>query len=141
MTNYTQQKKEGSMDKSNSIVAIYPSHTDAEAAVKELQKSGFNLKQLSIVGRDYHTDEHVVGYYNVGDRMKAWGKTGAFWGRAVGTFVRFSVLLGSRIGADSQLDRRGAGRRHRVGRSERDWGRLIQHRHPQGQHFAVRVST
>lgn len=22
----------------------------------------------------------VVGYYNAGDRMKAWGKAGAFWG-------------------------------------------------------------
>jgi hypothetical protein len=22
----------------------------------------------------------VVGYYNTGDRMKYWGKTGAFWG-------------------------------------------------------------
>ena len=68
------------MDKNNSVVAIYPSHSTAEAAVKELQKSGFNMKKLSIVGRDYHTDEHVVGYYNTGDRMKAWGKTGAFWG-------------------------------------------------------------
>jgi uncharacterized membrane protein len=68
------------MNKNNSIVAIYPSHTAAEAAVKELQQSGFDMKKLSIVGRDYHTDEHVVGYYNVGDRMKAWGKTGAFWG-------------------------------------------------------------
>ena len=68
------------MNKNNSIVAIYPSHTEAEAAVKELQQSGFDMKKLSIVGRDYHTDEHVVGYYNVGDRMKAWGKTGAFWG-------------------------------------------------------------
>jgi uncharacterized membrane protein len=68
------------MNKNNAIVAIYPSHTEAEAAVKELQQSGFDMKKLSIVGRDYHTDEHVVGYYNVGDRMKAWGKTGAFWG-------------------------------------------------------------
>jgi hypothetical protein len=68
------------MDKINSIVATYPSHTAAEAAVKELQKSGFNLKQLSIIGRDYLTEEHVVGYYNAGDRMKAWGKRGAFWG-------------------------------------------------------------
>ena len=68
------------MNKNNSTVAIYPSHTEAEAAVKELQQSGFDMKKLSIVGRDYHTDEHVVGYYNVGDRMKAWGKTGAFWG-------------------------------------------------------------
>jgi hypothetical protein len=38
------------------------------------------MKSLSIVAKDYHTDEHVVGYYTTGDRMKRWGKTGAFWG-------------------------------------------------------------
>ena len=74
------------MSNNNSVVAIYPTHTAAEAAIKELQKSGFDLKKLSIVGRDYHTDEHVVGYYNVGDRMKVWGKTGAFWGGVWGLF-------------------------------------------------------
>ena len=68
------------MTKDNSIVAIYPSHTAAEGAVKELQQSGFDMKKLSIVGRDYHTEEHVVGYYNAGDRMKYWGGVGAFWG-------------------------------------------------------------
>jgi uncharacterized membrane protein len=68
------------MTKNNSVVAIYKSHAEAEAAVKELQQSGFDMKKLSIVGRDYHTDEHVVGYYNTGDRMKYWGKLGAFWG-------------------------------------------------------------
>lgn len=74
------ERKNMSMSKNNSIVAIYPSHTAAETAVKELQQSGFDMKKLSIVGRDYHTDEHVVGYYNTGDRVQAWGKTGAFWG-------------------------------------------------------------
>ena len=68
------------MNNKNSTVAIYPSHTSAEAAIKELQQSGFDMTKLSIVGRDYHTDEHVVGYYNTGDRMKYWGKLGAFWG-------------------------------------------------------------
>lgn len=68
------------MNQTNSIVAIYKSHAEAEAGVKELQRSGFNMKQLSIVAREYHTDEHVVGYYNAGDRMKYWGKVGAFWG-------------------------------------------------------------
>lgn len=63
-----------------SAVATYLTHETAEAAIKELQKSGFDMKKLSIVGRDYNTDEHVVGYYNTGDRMKAWGKAGAFWG-------------------------------------------------------------
>lgn len=68
------------MKSNNSIVATYPSHAAAEEAVKELQQCGFDMKKLSIIARDYHTDEHVVGYYNVGDRMKMWGKTGAFWG-------------------------------------------------------------
>jgi uncharacterized membrane protein len=67
-------------NKNNAVVAIYKSHVEAEAAIKELQQSGFDMKKLSIVGRDYHTDEHVVGYYNAGDRMKYWGKVGAFWG-------------------------------------------------------------
>jgi hypothetical protein len=49
------------MTKNNSIVAIYPTHTAAESAIKELQQSGFDMKKLSIVGRDYHTDEQVVG--------------------------------------------------------------------------------
>jgi hypothetical protein len=38
------------------------------------------MKKLSVVGKDYHTDEQVVGYYNAGDRMKHWGNWGAFWG-------------------------------------------------------------
>src|ERR1700688_2427496 len=64
----------------NSVVAIYPTHTEADQAVKELQRSGVDMHKLSIVGRGYHTDEHAVGYYNTGDRMKYWGKVGAFWG-------------------------------------------------------------
>ena len=68
------------MSETNSVVAIYGTHAQAEEAVKELQKSGFDMKKMSIVGKDYHTDEHVVGYYNTGDRMKYWGKMGAFWG-------------------------------------------------------------
>ena len=36
----------------NAIVATYESHPEAEAAVKELQRAGFNMKNLSIVGRD-----------------------------------------------------------------------------------------
>jgi hypothetical protein len=64
----------------NSVVAIYPTHTEADQAVKELQRGGVEMHKLSIVGKGYHTDEHAVGYYNAGDRMKYWGKVGAFWG-------------------------------------------------------------
>src|ERR1700691_383974 len=68
------------MSGTNSVVAIYDTHEQAEHAIKELQEAGVDMKSLSIAGKDTHTDEHVVGYYNAGDRMKYWGKMGAFWG-------------------------------------------------------------
>ncbi len=68
------------MPELNAVLAVYGTHIDAEQAVKELQRGGVDMRALSIVGKDSHTDEHVVGYYNSGDRMKYWGKTGAFWG-------------------------------------------------------------
>jgi hypothetical protein len=77
------------MSEKNAAVAICNTHTEAEQVVKELQKSGYDMKKLSIVGKDYHTEEDVVGYYNTGDRMKKWGKLGALWGAFWG------ILFGS----------------------------------------------
>jgi hypothetical protein len=68
------------MPATNSVVAVYNSHEEAEGAVKALQQAGVDMKSLSIAGRGTYTDEHVIGYYNAGDRMKYWGKVGAFWG-------------------------------------------------------------
>ena len=56
------------------------------------------MKKMSIVGKDYHTDEQVVGYYNTGDRMKYWGTMGAFWGGIWGMAVRSRFLHDSRLG-------------------------------------------
>jgi hypothetical protein len=71
------------MTKDPAVVAVYGTHAAAEAAVDQLQRAGFDLKKLSIVGKDYHTEAHVVGYYNTGDRVRYWGKLGAF-GEACG---------------------------------------------------------
>ena len=68
------------MSGNNSVVAIYHTHAGAEEAVKELQRGGIDMHKLSIIGKGDHSDEQVVGYYNAGDRMKYWGKVGAFWG-------------------------------------------------------------
>jgi hypothetical protein len=73
-------KSDQSISDPKAVVAVYNTHSEAEAGVKELQKGGFDTKKLSIIGKDYHTEEHVVGYYNSGDRMKYWGKMGALWG-------------------------------------------------------------
>jgi len=101
------------MAENHAVVGVYNSHTEAEASIKELQRSGFDMKKLSIVGKDYHTEEHVVGYYNVGDRMKVWGKLGAFWGGfwgllfgsamffipGIGPLIVFGPLVGWIVGA------------------------------------------
>ena len=54
--------------------------------MKKLTAAGFDMKNLSVVGKGYHTDEKVVGFYNTGDRVKFWGKRGAFWGGFWGLF-------------------------------------------------------
>jgi hypothetical protein len=80
-------------------VAVYPDHREAEAAVKMLQHGGFDMTKLSIVGADYHSEEDVVGYYNTGDRMKAWGTTGAFWGGIWGLLFGAAFFIVPGIGA------------------------------------------
>jgi len=77
------------MTEKNSCVGIYNTHQEAEQAIKDLDKAGFDMKKLSIVGKGYHSDEDAIGYYNTGDRVKFWGKQGAFWGGLWG------LLLGS----------------------------------------------
>ena len=68
------------MDKHQTAIAVFPDHNSAEMAVKTLAASGFDMKNLSVVGKGYHSEEKVVGFYNIGDRIKFWGSRGAFWG-------------------------------------------------------------
>ena len=75
------------MTKHNTVAASYKSHTEAEAAIRELQHSGFDLKKLSIAAPDHRMNGRMIGYYNIGDRMKYWKETRAFWGGVWGLFA------------------------------------------------------
>jgi len=68
-------------------VSVFGSHTLAEEAVRELGRADFDMAALSILGQDYHSEEHVVGFYNAGDRVRHWGKLGAFWGGLFGLLL------------------------------------------------------
>jgi hypothetical protein len=68
----------------SNCVAVFDRHDQAEQAIRKLQHGGFDMKKLSIIGRDYHTEEHAVGFYNAGDHVRHWGKLGAFWGTVFG---------------------------------------------------------
>lgn len=73
----------------DTVLAVYPTQAEAQEAVKTLQHAAFDMRNLSIIGRDYHTEQDILGYYNSGDRIRFWGKLGAFWGGLSG------LLLGS----------------------------------------------
>ncbi len=68
------------MAETNTVVAVFPDHQAAESAVKKLADASFDIKRLSLIGKGYHTDEKVEGFYNAVDRVKFWGNRGAFWG-------------------------------------------------------------
>jgi hypothetical protein len=82
----------------NSVVAVFSQHSAAENAIKELKGGGFDIKKLAVVGRDYQTEDDVVGFYNTGDRMKYWGKWGAFWGGLWGLLFGAAFLIVPGIG-------------------------------------------
>ncbi len=71
---------ENQSGKNSAVVAVFTRHQDAENAVRKLAGGGFDMTHYSIVGQGYHSEEKVVGFYNIGDRIKFWGKNGAFWG-------------------------------------------------------------
>ena len=72
---------------------IFHSHQDADDAVRSLGRAGFDLKKLSVIGKGYHTDEHPVGFYTTGDRIRTWGGTGAFWGGIWGLLLAPAVFV------------------------------------------------
>ncbi len=45
------------------------------------------------MGKDYQTEEHVIGYYNAGDRMQFWGTRGALWGWLGGLLVGSALFV------------------------------------------------
>jgi hypothetical protein len=75
------------MAETNTVVAVFPDHQAAEGAVKKLADARFDITHLSIIGKGYHSDEKVEGFYNAGDRVKFWGSRGAFWGALWGWLI------------------------------------------------------
>jgi hypothetical protein len=82
----------------NSIVAVYEAAVDAGEGVSDLQKTGFNMMNLSLVAKESRSEDHIVGYYIAGNRMKYWGRMGAFWDGVCGFLSGAAFFLVPGIG-------------------------------------------
>ena len=98
------------MTRTDIAVAVYDCHTRAEAAVTALRRAGFNMKKISIIGRDYHIEEHVVGLLNAGDQAKIFDKLGAFWGGLMGVLSGSAMMFLPGVGHVIVLGPLAAGR-------------------------------
>ncbi len=63
----------------NKVLQITQAPRSLLDAVKKLEKSGYNTKQLSNSGPNHKADKIHDGPFGMKDRVKAWG-TGALWG-------------------------------------------------------------
>lgn len=81
------------MENVNSPFYVFNTHVEAEDAIQTLSRSGFDMKKLSLVGKGYHTEEHPLGFYTAGDRIRTWGGTGAFWGGIWGLLLGPAVFF------------------------------------------------
>lgn len=81
------------MERTDQAFYVFNTHTEAEEAIQALSRAGFDVTKLSLVGKGYHSEEHPVGFYTSGDRIKTWGSTGAFWGGVWGLLVAPAVFL------------------------------------------------
>ena len=81
------------MSNPDSAFFVFDTHAAAEEAIRTLGQSGFDMKKLSLVGKGYHSEEKPMGFYTTGDRIKAWGSTGAFWGGIWGLLLAPAVFV------------------------------------------------
>jgi hypothetical protein len=86
------------MPENDVVVAVFGAHVAAEDAVKQLHKSNYDIRKLSIVVNACHVEEHVAGFYNAGDRMKNWGVCGAVWGGTLGLLFGAALSVTPGIG-------------------------------------------
>lgn len=81
------------MSHPDSAFFVFDTHDAAENAIRTLSRSGLDMKQLSLVGKGYHSEERPMGFYTAGDRIKVWGGTGAFWGGIWGMLLAPAVFV------------------------------------------------
>jgi hypothetical protein len=81
------------MNNAISPVFVFNTRTQAEEAIQKLSHAGFDMKKLSLIGKGYHSEEHPVGFYTSGDKIRAWGGAGAFWGGIWGILLAPAVLF------------------------------------------------
>ncbi len=69
------------MNNKNSCIAIYSTCQAVENILDKLQKAGFDLRLISVMGKGFHGDAHAIGFYTSNDQNRYLGAQSAFWNK------------------------------------------------------------
>jgi hypothetical protein len=81
------------------VIAVYPDHTSAEDAVRQLQKEGIPMQNLSIIGKDFQAVEQPLGFVTTGTVAGTGAQVGAWTGGIFGLLVGAAFLILPGVGA------------------------------------------
>jgi hypothetical protein len=81
------------------VIAVYPDHASAEDAVRRLQSNGISMQNVSIIGKDFQTAEHPLGFITAGSGAKDGARVGAWTGGLFGLLVGAAFLVLPGVGA------------------------------------------
>ena len=77
------------------VVGIYSNEARAQQLVEKLIREDYPMDQISLLSRADGAGDDMLGvtYHDTGERMKAWGKHGAFWGAIWGLLAGASGMF------------------------------------------------
>jgi hypothetical protein len=84
--------------KHDPVIAVCGTHEAAQALVAALNRAGFDMTQVSLVGNGSASSEHAHGFFTVADRVKAWAGTGSLWGAGWGLLLGAAIVVMPPIG-------------------------------------------
>jgi hypothetical protein len=86
------------MNDNSVAVAIYGTSDQAETALRELFRRGFDMSKVSLAGREKSADAEVTAFYNINGHMQYWGGPRAFWGEVWNWLSGSAVFLIPAVG-------------------------------------------
>jgi hypothetical protein len=81
------------LTQTDQLLAEFETHLEAERAIRDLNQAGIPFENISIIGRDYQSQDQPIGYITMGDRVIAWSKLGAFWGGIWGILYGSAMIV------------------------------------------------
>jgi hypothetical protein len=67
------------MDHDDLPLHLFTRHEEVDMALRALQRSSFDMRLLSLVGRPQAALGHPLGFYAEGEHIRSWGDHGDFW--------------------------------------------------------------